>query len=55
MATLGRFKGESVNAVSTEDRSQAQRQKEIQLEFREKPLNPAVISTFLWVFFFVQC
>ena len=24
--------------------------KEIQLEFRGKPLNPAVISTFLWVF-----
>lgn len=47
MASLGR-----VNAISTEDRRviQEQWQKEIQLEFREKPLNPAVISIFLQVF-----
>ena len=39
-------------AVSTEDCSisQEQWQKEIQLEFREKPLNPDCLSTFLWVF-----
>ena len=38
--------------VSTEDfsLSQEEQQKEIQLEFRGKPLNPAFISTFLWVF-----
>ena len=29
--------------------SQEQKQKEIPLEFREKPLNPAVITTFLRV------